>query len=89
MKQGGAGLQGPVLTEDNSAAPGRSCWRMQDACVEVDMSAHTEVRSGHLSPGLVALLGLLLMLAAFVVDVFTDPTAAHAAEPSVAEQPAG
>jgi len=53
------------------------------------MSAQTEVRSGHLSPGLVALLGLLLMLAAFVVDVATDPTPAHAAEPAAAEQPAG
>lgn len=48
------------------------------------MSVHPEVRSGHLSPGLIALLGLLLMLAAFVVDVSTDPTAAHAGEPVMA-----
>ena len=53
------------------------------------MSAHTEVRGGHLSPGLIALLGLLLMVAAFVVDLATDPTAAYAAEPTAAEEPAG
>lgn len=53
------------------------------------MSVHTEVSGGHLSPGLIALLGLLLMVAAFVVDMVTDPTAAHAAEPAAAEEPAG
>jgi hypothetical protein len=82
--------QGPDqnLTEDNGAAPGRSCWRAQNMSVEVTMSAHTEVRGGDLSPGLIALLGVLLMLAAFLVDVATDPTAAHAAEPGTVEQPA-
>jgi hypothetical protein len=35
---------------------------------------------------LIAILGLLLMLAAFVVDVVTDPTAAQAVELSAAEQ---
>lgn len=53
------------------------------------MSAHSKVRGGHLSPGLIATLGLLLMLAAFVVDVTTDPTAAHATELIAVEQPAG
>lgn len=53
------------------------------------MSAQTEVRGGHLSPGLIALLGLLLMVVAFAVDMVTDPTAAHAAEPAAAEAPAG
>jgi hypothetical protein len=51
-----------------------------------NMSAHTEVRGGHLSPGLIAILGLLLMLAAFAVDVATDPAAAHATEPAAAEE---
>lgn len=50
------------------------------------MSAHTEVRSGHLSPGLIALLGMVLMLAAFLVDISTDPTAAKTVELSAAEQ---
>jgi hypothetical protein len=59
---------------------------VQDAFVEVDMSAHTEVRSGHLSPGLIALLGMVLMLAAFLVDISTDPTAAKTVELSAAEQ---
>jgi hypothetical protein len=53
------------------------------------MSAHTEARGGHLSPGLIAILGLLLMLAAFAVDVATDPTAAHASESAAPEDSAG
>jgi hypothetical protein len=54
-----------------------------------NMSAHTEVRSGNLSPGLVAIVGLILMFVALVVDLATDPTAAHAAEPATAEEPVG
>ena len=48
------------------------------------MSAHTEIRKDHLSPGLIALVGFLLMLAAFAVDVATNPAPVHAAEAGMA-----
>jgi hypothetical protein len=48
------------------------------------MSAHADIRKDRLSPGLIALIGFLLMLAAFAVDVATNPASVHAGEPNVA-----
>lgn len=53
------------------------------------MSTFTKSRRDHFSPGSLAILGLLLMFAAFVVDIGTDPATARPAELSSVEQPAG
>lgn len=46
--------------------------------VEADMRTHLEFRRTHLSPGLAAILGLLLLAANIVVDVSTSWPAAKA-----------
>jgi hypothetical protein len=54
------------------------------------MSMYTKSRTNRLSPGLLTILGLLLMLGTFAVDVATDPAAANALELSATtERPAG
>jgi hypothetical protein len=50
------------------------------------MSTLTKSRKDHLSPDSLAIIGLLLMAAAFVVDMSTDWTSARVAEVRAVEQ---
>ena len=52
------------------------------------MSTHLEVRRNRFSPGFLALIGMLVMGGAFMVDISTDWTSARASEARAVEQPA-